>query len=85
MKTNNSLDLHAVLAQHNKGRDPERLAMKYAKMSESAFSFFRGASPLYWLRVKEAAGRIKVTCPLSAVPNCVGKNYRFISLSGKKA
>ncbi|MEY4017632.1 MAG: hypothetical protein RLZZ189_1430 [Pseudomonadota bacterium] len=26
-----------------------------------------------------------VTCSLPAVPNCVGKNYRFISLSGKKA
>jgi len=59
MKKNNSLDLHAVLAQQNKGRDPERLAMKYVKMSDSAFSFFRGSSPLYWLRLKQAAGRIK--------------------------
>jgi len=54
-----ALDLHTLLAQQNKGRDPERLAMKYAKMRDSAFSFFRGSSPLYWLRVKQAAGSIK--------------------------
>lgn len=33
---------------HDVGRDPERLAMKYAKMAQSPFSFLRGASHLFY-------------------------------------
>lgn len=32
----------------NAGRDPERLAMKYAGMAESAFAFLRGTCHLFW-------------------------------------
>ncbi len=33
---------------NNAGRDPERLAMKYAKMAQSPFIFLRGASHLFY-------------------------------------
>lgn len=38
----------SVIAQHNAGRDPERLAMKYAKMAQSPFVFLRGACHLFY-------------------------------------
>lgn len=36
------------LEDRNAGRDPERLAMKYAKMRSSPFVFLRGACSLYY-------------------------------------
>ena len=37
---------HAIL-QYNRGREPERLRMKYAAMRRSAFSFLRGSCHLF--------------------------------------
>jgi len=36
------------IRRHNTGRDPQRLAMKYAKMKESPFVFLRGACHLFY-------------------------------------
>lgn len=36
------------ISRHNAGRDPERLAMKYAKMRENPFIFLRGACHLFY-------------------------------------
>jgi uncharacterized protein (DUF2252 family) len=44
----NSDDVIASLCRHNAGRDPELLAMKYAKMAQSAFIFLRGACHLFY-------------------------------------
>ena len=43
-----NVDVVAQLLAHNRGRDPERLAMKFAKMSESPFVFLRGACHLFY-------------------------------------
>jgi len=37
-----------AISSHNAGRDPERLAMKYAKMAQSPFIFLRGACHLFY-------------------------------------
>jgi uncharacterized protein (DUF2252 family) len=37
-----------AINQYNAGRDPERLAMKFAKMKESPFIFLRGACHLFY-------------------------------------
>ncbi|MCX7174592.1 MAG: DUF2252 family protein [Proteobacteria bacterium] len=37
-----------AISRHNAGRDPERLAMKYAKMAQSSFVFLRGACHLFY-------------------------------------
>jgi len=37
------------------GREPERLAMKYAKMAQSPFSFLRGACPLFYEALPDSA------------------------------
>lgn len=42
------MDVIAALRQCNAGRDPQRLALKYAKMKESPFVFLRGACPLFY-------------------------------------
>jgi len=41
-------DIIAAIRQTNAGRDPQRLAMKYRKMAQSAFVFLRGACHLYY-------------------------------------
>lgn len=41
-------DLVSILRSRNAGRDPERLAMKYAKMAQSPFIFLRGACELFY-------------------------------------
>lgn len=41
-------DTAARLAAYNRGRDPERLALKYAKMRQSPFIFLRGACHLFY-------------------------------------
>ena len=37
-----------AISSHNAGRDPERLAMKYAKMAQNPFIFLRGACHLFY-------------------------------------
>jgi uncharacterized protein (DUF2252 family) len=37
-----------AIVSRNAGRDPERLAMKYAKMAQSPFIFLRGACDLFY-------------------------------------
>jgi len=44
----NRLDVAERIRDFNVGRDPERLAMKYAGMAESAFAFLRGTCHLFW-------------------------------------
>lgn len=41
-------DTVSTLAAYNQGRDPERLALKYAKMRQSPFIFLRGACHLFY-------------------------------------
>jgi uncharacterized protein (DUF2252 family) len=41
-------DVVTRIARHNRGREPERLAMKYAKMAQSPFVFLRGACHLFY-------------------------------------
>lgn len=41
-------DVVAAIRAGNAGRDPERLAMKYAKMAQSPFIFLRGACHLFY-------------------------------------
>lgn len=43
-----SINIVEAIQQHNAGRDPERLAMKYAKMRQSPFVFLRGACHLFY-------------------------------------
>ena len=42
------MDVITALRQCNAGRDPQRLALKYARMKESPFVFLRGACPLFY-------------------------------------
>jgi uncharacterized protein (DUF2252 family) len=41
-------DVIDAIVDNNAGRDPERLAMKYAKMAQSPFNFLRGACRLFY-------------------------------------
>lgn len=43
-----SADIMEAIKRFNAGRDPERLAMKYAKMAQSPFIFLRGACHLFY-------------------------------------
>jgi uncharacterized protein (DUF2252 family) len=43
-----SSDVIDAIFGNNAGRDPERLAMKYAKMAQSPFIFLRGACHLFY-------------------------------------
>jgi uncharacterized protein (DUF2252 family) len=43
-----SIDVIEAIVRHDAGRDPQRLAMKYAKMRQSAFVFLRGACHLFY-------------------------------------
>lgn len=43
-----------LVMQHNAGREPERLAMKYSIMHASAFAFLRGTSHLFHKRMIDA-------------------------------
>ncbi|CAG4890662.1 DUF2252 domain-containing protein [Paraburkholderia gardini] len=44
-------DVITEIARFNAGRDPERLAMKYASMRTSAFVFLRGTCHLFYARM----------------------------------
>jgi uncharacterized protein (DUF2252 family) len=48
MSEANTSSVVDVLRRQNAGREPERLAMKYAKMKESPFVFLRGACGLFY-------------------------------------
>ena len=43
-----------AISSNNAGRDPERLAMKYAKMAQSPFIFLRGACHLFYDTLPDA-------------------------------
>jgi len=43
-----SKEIAATLSAYNEGRDPDRLALKYAKMRQSPFIFLRGACHLFY-------------------------------------
>ncbi len=47
-------DVVAKVQAHNKGREPERLAMKYAKMAQTPFIFLRGACHLFYEALPKA-------------------------------
>lgn len=44
-----------AIFSNNAGRDPERLAMKYAKMAQSPFIFLRGACHLFYEALPDAS------------------------------
>jgi uncharacterized protein (DUF2252 family) len=46
-------DIITEIAHFNAGRDPERLAMKYASMRTSAFVFLRGTCHLFYTQLPE--------------------------------
>jgi uncharacterized protein (DUF2252 family) len=56
MKTRKTGELEIVkrLSLYNSGRDPERLAMKFAKMAASPFVFLRGACHLFYDALPDA-------------------------------
>lgn len=45
----------AAVAQHNAGREPERLALKMGKMKQSPFIFLRGAADLFYAALPDEA------------------------------
>ena len=49
-----SSDVVDAIFSYNAGRDPERLAMKYAKMAQSPFIFLRGACHLFYDRLPDS-------------------------------
>ena len=53
--TPSSPDVAEAVFRHNAGRDPQRLAMKYAKMAQSPFVFLRGADHLFYAALPDSA------------------------------
>ena len=51
-------DVVERIAQFNAGREPERLALKFAAMRESVFAFLRGTAHLFWEDWRDAAGEL---------------------------
>lgn len=49
----------AAIDRHNAGRDPERLAMKYAKMAQSPFAFLRGSCQHFYDTLPDAEMFVK--------------------------
>jgi uncharacterized protein (DUF2252 family) len=49
----------AAIESFNAGRDPERLAMKYARMSASPFGFMRGSCHLFHERARQMSGDLR--------------------------
>ena len=58
----NQLNAVESIRSFNRGRDPQRLAMKYANLRKSPFVFLRGACHLFYERLP--AGRLFSTAPL---------------------
>ncbi len=48
-------DIIDAIARQNAGRDPERLALKYAKMAQSPFIFLRGTCHLFYEALPDVA------------------------------
>jgi len=48
-------EIIAAVMRINAGRDPQRLAMKYAKMAQSSFIFLRGACDLFYAALPDSA------------------------------
>lgn len=48
-------EVTAAIEAYNAGRDPERLALKYAALRKHAFRFLRGTVHLFWADVRDAA------------------------------
>src|SRR5436190_9823805 len=46
-----AIDPAESIRRHDRGRDPRRVAIKYRKMAEDAFAFFRGSCPLFYERL----------------------------------
>jgi uncharacterized protein (DUF2252 family) len=55
------MDITLAITAFNTGRDPERLAMKYAKLRASPFAFLRGTCHLFYQRMP--AERVLVESP----------------------
>jgi uncharacterized protein (DUF2252 family) len=55
LSTQKMPDVMAAIHSNNAGRDPERLAMKYAKMAQSPFIFLRGACHLFYDALPDSA------------------------------
>ena len=45
------LNVAETIRNYNAGRDPDRLAMKYANMRTNAFVFLRGTCHLFYQRL----------------------------------
>ena len=54
-KANGASAAVALIKQHNQGREPERLAIKYGIMRSSSFAFLRGTSHLFHKRLVDAS------------------------------
>ena len=54
MTRRTSVSREAIFSRDT-GREPERLAMKYAKMAQSPFSFLRGACALFYEALPDSA------------------------------
>src|SRR4051794_10721589 len=52
-------DVLALLTEHNRDREPERLARKYEKMRKNAFAFLRGSCPLFYARLPGSSAWLK--------------------------
>lgn len=59
------LDVVETIRSYNAGRDPERLALKYAAMREDPFVFLRGSCHLFYARLPSA--RTLAKAPLTWV------------------
>lgn len=57
-----SVDIVQAILAYNAGRDPERLALKFAKMRQSPFAFLRGTAHLFHARVQRR-GVLKTSPP----------------------
>jgi uncharacterized protein (DUF2252 family) len=53
-KVNGPIPAVELIIQHNEGREPERLAIKYAIMRANPFAFLRGTSHLFHKRLVDA-------------------------------
>lgn len=51
------MDAVEAILQFNRGREPERLALKYQRMRGDAFAFFRGSCHLFYAQLPPAASQ----------------------------
>jgi uncharacterized protein (DUF2252 family) len=55
-------DVAELIREHDLGRDPERLALKYENMRADAFVFLRGSCHLFYARLPRASGWLDAPC-----------------------